>query len=101
MNYRFGESLGARNSTVFWFDIDLTEEQADEIRSFLKENGDCDYAYLEFTHPELFDMINEAATNAALDAINDMRDEGEKLEFDEVDWGSINYDFYWPSELMG
>ena len=98
MRYTFGETLGS--GLTFQFEIDLTDEQADIIRTFLKENGDCDYSYLESESPGLFEIINEAATEAAFKAINEERDEDDRLDYWDIDWGSISYDFYWPKELM-
>ena len=105
MKYTFSESfgLGPKYGTTVSFDIELSDEEVSFLRAFLEENGECcDYGYLEFGRPELFERINDAANDAVLDAINEKRVEaGEPpLEFDEVDWQCINYDFYWPDELL-
>ena len=100
MKYTFGVSFGAwpKYSNYASFDLELTDDEAETIRAFLKENGDCDYAYLEPEHPELFDRINDAANDAVLAEINEGREE--KLDFFDVDWASMGHDFYWPDELM-
>ena len=82
--------------------MELSDQEAAFLRSFLEENGDCDYAALEYTDLELFDRINDAANDAVLESINKTRAEaGEPpLEFDEVDWQGMGYDFCWPEELL-
>ena len=104
MKYTFGESFGypPKFHKSISFDIDLTEEEAKTIRDFLKENGDCDYGYLERVDKALFDKINDAANDAVLDCINEERARlhKKKYDFDDVDWSSIYYDFYWPKDLL-
>ena len=101
MKYTFGESFGYGPKNTDYsitFDIDLTDEEAEIIRAFLKENGDCDYAYLEFEHPGLFDLINDTANDAVVEEIN--RHRRRKLDFFDIDWTALSFDFYWPEELL-
>ena len=104
MKYTFNEYFGfpPKFSNTISFDIDLAEEEANTIREFLKDNGDCDYGYLESIDRGLFDKINDAANEAVLKSINEerVRQHKKKFDFDDVDWSSIYYDFYWPSELL-
>ena len=101
MKYTFSESFGSwpKYNNHVTFEVDLSEEEANAIRAFLEENGDCDYGYLEPKYPELFDRINEAANEAVLAALNRRR--RKKLDFDDVDWQGIGFDFYWPKDLLG
>ena len=106
MKYTFSESfgIGPKYGSFAEFEVELSDQEAEYLRAFLKENGEyCDYAALEYTNRELFNRINDAANDAVLDSINEKRAEaGEPpLEFDEVDWSSMVYDFYWPDELLG
>ena len=105
MRYTFSESFGfgPKYGSTAEFELELSEQEAGLIRAFLGENGDRDYAGLEFMNQDLFDRINEAANEAVLAAINRTRAEaGEPpLGFDEVDWQNMGYDFYWPKELLG
>ena len=100
MKYTFQECFGygPKYTNCIAFELDLSEEEAESIRAFLKENGDCDYCYLERDYPFIFDRINDAANEAVLSAINKGR--RKKLDFDDVDWSSMGYDFYWPEELL-
>lgn len=99
--YTFSESFGyGPKSTDYHasFDMGLSDEDVEILRAFLRENGDCDYGYLEHDHPSLFDRINDAANEAVLTALNKRR--RKKLEFDDVDWANLRFDFYWPEELL-
>lgn len=104
MKYTFGESFGLppKFNNYVDFDIDLTEEEAGIIRTFLKENGDCDYVYLESINGALFEKINDAANEAILKRLNEdrVRQHKKKLDFFDIDWSYISYDFYWPQELI-
>jgi len=102
MKYTFSEYFGSgwKSSHYVEFDIDLSDEEVATVVSFLKENGDCDYGELEFINGALFDKINDAANEAVLSALNEDREADEKLEFDDVDWCSMSYDFCWPDELL-
>ena len=106
MRYTFGESFGSgpKCSKNISFEIELSDEEAAFLRAFLEKNGEgCDYCYLEKENVALFDKINEASSGAVLGRINEDRVAmGERpLDFYEVDWTGINYDFYWPDELIG
>lgn len=94
--FTYGPKGGGRTAN---FDIEFTEEEADILREFLRKNGDCDYAYLEPEHSDLFWKINDAANDAVLLEINKRR--RKKLDFDDVDWMGLRFDFYWPEELLG
>ena len=78
------------------FSIELNADEEQRLRSFLKENGPCDYSLLEGEHPDLFDLINDAATDAVE---TDIREQfkGEEVN---IDWGYIYYDFYWDERLL-
>lgn len=95
MIYEFGISYGnpPHFSTHLEFGIDLSDEQV----SFLKENGECDYSYLEEDHSELFELINDATSNAILEEYNSWQDT--PIDFSEMDWSSI-YVFYWDKRLV-
>lgn len=80
------------------FGIDLTLEQEQRLKDFLKRNGPCDYCCLEDEHPDLFDLINDAASYAVVADINSR--EGLSLEIWDVDWCGIDYDFYWDDGLL-
>ena len=100
MKYTFEEDFGTwpKYSNHISFDVDFSDEEANLLRAFLKENGDCDYAYLETEHPDLFNRINDAANEAVLKELN--RHRKKKLDFFDVDWQCIGYDFFWPKGLM-
>ena len=104
MIYTFGISYGnaPHFSTYVEFDVDLSEDQVSFLKDWLKENGPCDYAYLESDSAELFDMINDACNEAILQRHNRMlKEEGEDpIGFDEMDWPSIT-DFEWDQRLLG
>lgn len=100
--YTFSESFGygPKNTDYFaTFDMVLSDEEVEFLRAFLKENGDCDYGYLESDNPHLFNRINDAANEAVLTALNKRRWK-HKLDFDDVDWCSLSFDFCWPEELL-
>lgn len=99
--YTFSESFGYGPKNVRHiasFTLDLSSDEVETLRAFLRENGDCDYAYLEKDHPDLFERINDAANEAVLLEIN--RHRRKKLDFGDVDWGNLCFDFYWPQELI-
>lgn len=100
MRYTFEEDYGTwpKYSNHISFIVELSDEEANLIRAFLKENGDCDYADLESESPALFNRINDAANDAVLAALNKGRKK--KLDFFDVDWQGIGFDFFWPKELM-
>lgn len=100
--YTFCESFGYGPKGTDYsatFKLALSEEEVAILRSFLEKNGDCDYCYLEYDNPKLFDRINDAANEAVLAALNACRRK-KRLEFDDVDWSGLTFDFYWPEELL-
>lgn len=104
MEYLFSESFGSgpKFNNHIEFSIDLTDEDVSYIKDYLKKNGpDCGYEEIEYDNPGLFDKINDTASQAVLKRINENRREfdEEELDFYEVDWGNIFFDFYWPEEF--
>jgi hypothetical protein len=92
--YRFFDG----ESHYIEFDIELDSDEDQRLRDFLARNGKCDYSYVEWEHGDLFEIINSAANEAVLADINSRRET--PLEFDEVDWTWIRYDFYWDDRLF-
>ena len=104
MEYTFSLSFGTgpKPGKVVSFQLDLTDSEAAYIKEYLRKNGrDCDYGEMEFDNQCLFDKINDSANTAVLSSINeDRKEEGEDaLDFDNVDWDCISFNFYWPVEL--
>ena len=103
MKYTFGvsyDSCGIKLSNYVEFELELTEKEVETIISFLKENGDCDYGYLEPIDSSLFWKINDAGNDAVLKSINEDRGEEEQLDFFDVDWTSMFFEFSWPDSLL-
>lgn len=104
MDYWFSLSygVGPKPGQVVWFQLDLTESEVSYIKDYLHKHGrECGYEGIEFDNPSLFDKINDSANYAVLSSINeDREEEGEStIDFDDVDWAYMSFDFYWPEEL--
>ena len=104
MEYTFSESFGSgpKMNHYIEFQIDLTEKEEVYLRDYIEKNGpDCGYDEIEFDNQELFDKINDIANQAVLDRINEDRREFEEdeLDFYDVNWGNMSFDFNWPKEL--
>lgn len=104
MKYRFSVSYGhgptPRGSVNF--EVDLTGCDVTYLMDYLHKNGtDCDYGEIEFNNRRLFDKLNDAANEAVLEDLNKFRKESgeEDLDFDDVDWVNMSFDFDWPEEL--
>lgn len=80
------------------FTLKLSRAQVETIISFLEEEGDCAYVYMELYDKFLYNTLNDAANEAVLKALNKGR--RKKLEFDDVDWQDMNHEFYWPDILL-
>ena len=97
----FAESFGygpKNNEYNINFELDFSDEEVEILRNFLRVNGDCNYVYLEHDYPHLFDRINDAANEAVLEALNKHR--RKIIDFYDVDWLNMRFDFYWPDELL-
>lgn len=94
LSEHYGPFHETNNFVEFSIEIDADKEQ--RLRNFLKENGPCDYCLLEDEHPDLFDLINDAASNA-VEADIRSKEDGESIS---IDWGCICYDFYWDERLL-
>lgn len=80
------------------FDLELDEKEIAFLKDFLMKNGiECDYGYIEDDDPSLFNKINDAANDAVVKEINKHR--RKKLDFFDIDWTEMSFDFYWPPEL--
>ena len=104
MEYTFSLSFrtGPKPGKVVSFQLDLTDSEVEYIKEYLRKNGlDCDYGEMEFDNQSLFDKINDSANEAVLLSVNEERiSVGEnELDFDDVDWAYISFDFYWPVEM--
>ena len=88
---------GPKCSDSASFDLELNDQEIEYIKSYLKKNGDCGYEHMEWDNPGLFSKLNGHANDAVLDAINEESDE--PVEFDDVDWEYMEFDFLWPDEL--
>lgn len=99
MIYEFGIAYGnpPHFNTHVEFEVDLSDDQVSFLKEWLKENGECDYAYLESDNSELFELINDATSNAILEEYNSWQDT--PIDFSEMDWPSI-YVFYWDKKLV-
>ena len=101
LSEHYGSPHNMNNFVKFSIELDADEEQ--RLRDFLKENGPCDYCYLEGEHSDLFDLINDAASDAVEADIRErFKCDGDE-EDDEpinIDWGCICYDFYWDDRLL-
>ena len=84
------------------FELELSEEEETYIKEFLKRNGDCDYGYMESENPGLFEKINDASNETIVNMINQVRKEDgeEPLDFFDINWGNMRFDFYYPKELL-
>lgn len=98
---------GPKFSNVAKFSLELDEEEIAYIKDYLHRNGDCGYEYIEFdsesiypdfNHGALFEKINDAANDAVVAAINEGREE--KLEFEDIPWENMFFDFIWDERLM-
>ena len=76
----------------------MNDEEVAYIKKFLEDNGNCDYGYMESENPSLFNKINDAANDAVLEEINKHSDK--KIDFFDVDWTGLSFDFIWPEELL-
>ena len=99
-NYPFEVDFGygPKASYVAIFNLELNDEEVAYIKNFLEVNGDCDYGYMESENPSLFNKINDAANDAVLEEINKNSDK--KIDFFDVDWTGLSFDFIWPEELL-
>ena len=84
------------------FELELSVEEEAYIKEFLEKNGDCDYGYMESDNPDLFEKINDVCNEAVFNLINQVRKEdGEKpLNFFDIDWGNMQFEFFYPKELL-
>lgn len=98
--YTLSEHYGSFNdrSNYVEFSIELNHEDEQRLKEFLKRNGSCDYSCLEDDLPDIFDLINDAASAAVLADINTR--EGTSHEIWDVDWCGIFYDFSWDDRLL-
>ena len=80
------------------FSLDLNEQEIAYIKEYLEINGDeCGYEDIEFDNTVLFDKINDAANDAVVKEIN--RHRIKKIDFFDIDWARMQFDFCWPDEL--
>ena len=102
MNFSPSFGTDPKPGKVVSFQLDLTDSRAAYIKGYLCKNGrDYDYGEMEFDNQPLFDKINDSANEALLLSVNEERiSVGEnELDFDDVDWAYISFDFYWPVEM--
>lgn len=98
--FTFEEYYGSpyQKNNYVSFEIELNESQEQELRAFLKDNGPCDYCYLERCHSELFNLINDTANESvAKDICSRLQ---QSLEDCNIDWSGIYYDFFWDKRLL-
>lgn len=92
----FGYGYKPSDSAVF--SLELNEEEIAYLINYLRENGnDCDYSDIEYDNWALFNKLNDAANDAVLEEIN--RHLEKKIDFFDVDWTGLSFDFIWPEEL--
>lgn len=103
MKYTFGISYGnaPRYNTYVEFDIDLSDEDASFLKNWLLQNGPCDYGYLEGDNEKLFNVINDACSEAVFDRCNKDRIlAGEQpVDYWNFEWPSIT-EFEWDHRLL-
>ncbi len=89
---------GPKFSDSAKFSLELDEDEIAFLKNYIKKNGaECDYGGIEFENGKLFNKINDAANDAVLNEIN--KHKRKKIDFFDVDWMGMNFEFYWPAEL--
>lgn len=61
------------------FDLNLSDEDIDFVKAYLKENGDMPFGAFEFDNPELFSRMMEAHVAAILSYVNNNVIESDRL----------------------
>ena len=84
------------------FDLALSEEEIDFVKSYLKGNGDMPFWAFEFDNPELFNRMMEAHIAAILSYVNTNVIGPDEKPFTEetVSWNYVQAEFDWPEELL-
>lgn len=84
------------------FNLALSEEEIDFVKSYLKENGDMPFWAFEFDNPELFNRMMEAHIVAILSYVNTNVIGPDEDPFTEetVSWDYVQAEFDWPEELL-
>lgn len=84
------------------FDLALSEEEIDFVKSYLKGNGDMPFWTFEFDNPELFNRMMEAHIAAILSYVNTnvIGPDEEPFTEETVSWDYVQAEFDWPEELL-
>lgn len=92
----FGYGIKPSDSAVF--SLELNEEEIAFLKRYIKNNGrECDYGEIEYENFKLFNKLNSAANEAVVNEIN--KHLKKKIDFFDVDWTGMSFDFIWPKEL--
>lgn len=90
---------GTKTSDSAVFSLELNEAEITFLKNYIKVNGqDCGYEGIESENAELFEMINDAANDAVVEEIN--RNSETEVDFFDIDWTGMSFDFIWPNELI-
>jgi len=99
--------VGPKVSNSASFILELNDAEIAYLKDFLAREGDCDYGFIEydggsiypdFDNKALFEKINDAANDAVMDEIN--RHRKKKVDYFDIDWSGMSFDFIWPEELL-
>ena len=84
------------------FNLALSEEEIDFMKSYLKGNGDIPFWEFEFDNPELFNRMMEAHIAAILSYVNTnvIGPDEEPFTEETVSWDYVLAEFDWPEELL-
>ena len=84
------------------FNLALSEEEIDFVKSYLKGNGDMPFWAFEFDNPELFNRMMEAHIAAILSYVNTnvIGPDEEPFTEDTVSWDYVQAEFDWPEGLL-
>ena len=89
---------GPKFSDSATFTLELNEDEISFLKNYIEENGEyCGYGEIEHENYELFNKINNAANNAVVEEIN--KHSEKEVDFFDVDWTGMSFEFYWPQEL--
>ena len=84
------------------FNLALSEEEIDFVKSYLKGNGDIPFWEFEFDNPELFNRMMEPHIAAILSYVNTnvIGPDEEPFTEETVSWDYVLAEFDWPEELL-
>ena len=80
----------------------LSDEEVDFVKKYLKENGYFPYWAFEFDCPAMFERLMEAHMNAVVAYVNKEIIAPGEIPFtnETINWECVPCDFDWPADFL-